>query len=1102
MRKLYASIFLLLLSITLHAQQTGSIVGNVTDPSGAAVPDANITIVNTSTQSQRIVVSNGQGEYVASALPTGQYSITVERTGFRKLERTGLTLTTANTLTVDLELQVGSAMQTVEVSAQASLLQSQSGTVSALVDSKQVVNLPLATRNFTDLVLLTPGAHQGSASNLSEGGSAYSIRGGANFSVNGTTAATNSYLIDGLYNRNQWLNTLVIVPVVDSIQEYRVLTSSFNAEYGESAGAVTLVTTKAGSNHFHGAAWEFLRNDRMNANTYFAKRSGLARPKYNRNVFGGNIGGPLWRGRTFFFADYQGIRQHTPVTTTVTIPTQAQVNMVKTGDFSGAPVTIYNPYTTTTVGGVTRRTPYLNNRLTPNLDPAAVRFISLLPAPTNNNATGNYTITPDLTLNDDQFDTRIDQNVGASDRLFFKYSYDRAKQISPGTMYPNPAANIPVGPYFSSGGNGAFGNDAFAQSGTLGFTHVFSPDVLLELHAGILRWNAEVAPLGIGYASSTAVGIPNINYSPQSGGLAAATLSGFAAMGDNSTYPEISHITTFQYDGDIIRTKGSHTIRAGLLFLRHRLNGFSAFPVRGTFDFNGQYTRLNNATAVSATALQYYALADFAIGATDGANRNILTGSFGMRTFQLAPYIQDTWRASDRLTLDYGLRWEVSAPPYEVNNHWANLDIRTGQLQVAGLNGNDRRLRDFDLKTLSPRAGLAYTLDKSKKTVLRAGFGISYVDTLAGGAQLYKNLPYYFAQNITTSVDSAPTALLSQGFSIPVAPDPNNIAAISTGSPTAWNKNTRQTSVTQYSLGIQRELRADTILDISYVGTGSRHLLANSLNLNQSRPGAGAQGPRRPYYTINPNLVNVAYRDSAGDASYNSLQIHAEKRLSGGLNFGVSYTFAKYLSDIGNVNSGGNNDVQDNACLRCNWGPTPDDLRHNLVVNHVYELPFGHGRRFVKDGVMSYLLGPWNLSGVWSLHSGSRFTVFYGTNVSNSSGGGTQRPDRIASGKLSSGQSITRWFDTSAFVAPSQFQFGNSGTGILTGPGYFNVDLTLERHIVFRERYDLNIRGESFNSFNRANFNNPGSTIGTATAGVISGTQAARILQVAVKLAF
>lgn len=1091
----------LLVSVSAMAQQTGSILGTVRDSSGAVIPNATVTLTNTSTQFTRAITSNGSGEYVGSSLPIGQYTITAEREGFQKLERAGVTLTTASSLTIDLELTVGSTSQTVEVSAQASLLQSQSGTVSSLVDSKQVVNLPLATRNFTDLVLLTPGAHQGSASNLGEGGSAYSIRGGANFSVNGTTAATNSYLIDGIYNRNQWLNTLVIVPVVDSIQEYRVLTSSYTAEFGESAGAVTLVSTKAGANQFHGAAWEFLRNDRLNANTYFAKQAGLPRPKYNRNVFGGNVGGPMFRNHTFFFGDYQGIRQHTPVTQTTTIPTQAMVNMVKTGNFSGAPVTVYNPYTTTTVNGVSTRTPYAGNNLSANLDPAAVKLVSLIPVPTNSNATNNYTITPDLLLRDNQFDVRIDQNLFSSDRLFFKYSYDNASQTSPGTMYPNPAAGINVGTYLSTGGNG-YSTQALAHSGTLGYSHVFSAKTLLDLHAAIVRWNADVAPVNVGVAAANAIGVPGINYNGLSGGLPAFTLSGFSALGDGSSYPEISHITTFQYDGNVTHTAGNHTIKAGLLFLRHRFNGFSAFPVRGTFDFNGQYTRLNNATAVSATQLQYYALADLALGATDSGNRNILTGSFGMRTFQLAPYVQDTWRATDRLTLDYGLRWEVSAPPYEVHNHWANLDTRTGLLQVAGLNGNSRRLRNFDLKTVSPRLGLAYTLDPSRRTVLRAGFGISYVDTLVGGAQLYKNLPYYFAQNITTSVDTTPTALLRNGFSTPIAPDPNNIAAISTGSPTAWDANTRQTSVTQFSLGMQRELRKDLILDVSYVGTVSHHLLVNSININQSRPGAGAQNIRRPYYVINPNLVNIGYRGSFGDANYNSLQVHAEKRLSGGLNFGVSYTYAKYLSDIGNPNGSGNNDIQDATCLRCNYGRTPDDLRHNLVVNHVYELPFGPKRRFLSHGLVSHIAGPWNVSGVWSLHSGAPFTVFYSTNVSNSAGGGTQRPNRIGSGQLSSVRSVTRWFDTSAFVAPAQYTFGNSGTGILTGPGYFNADLTLERHILFGERYDLDLRGESFNTFNRANFNNPAATVGSPTAGVISSTQAARILQVAVKLAF
>jgi hypothetical protein len=292
------------------------------------------------------------------------------------------------------------------------------------------------------------------------------------------------------------------------------------------------------------------------------------------------------------------------------------------------------------------------------------------------------------------------------------------------------------------------------------------------------------------------------------------------------------------------------------------------------------------------------------------------------------------------------------------------------------------------------------------------------------------------------------------------------------------------------------------IADISYVGTRSEHLLINSLNLNQSRPGAGGQNPRRPYYAINPNLVNVAYRTAAGDASYNSLQVHVEKRTTKGLNFGASYTYAKYLSDVGNPNGGGNGDIQDHSCIRCNWGSTPDDFRHTFVFNHVYELPFGRDRRYLSNGPLARIVGAWNLSGVWSLHSGSPFTVFYGSNVSNSAGGGTQRPDRIGSGRLASGRTTSRYFDTAAFTAPALYSFGNSGTGILTGPGYFNVDLTLERQFVVTERIKADLRGESFNTFNRANFNNPNATIGTTTAGVISSTQSPRVLQVALKVTF
>ena len=685
------------------AQDTATISGTVSDPSGASVANAQLTFVNTATQFTRVVTTNSNGEYVASSIPTGEYTITVVAPGFEKLVRSGVILTAATTLTVDLQLAVGSQTQTVSVTATTPLLQSQSAEVSALVDSQQMVSLPLVSRDFTDLVLLTPGAHVGSAANLAEGGSAYSMRGGADFSVNGAIAAGNSYLIDGVYNRSLWLNTLVIVPVVDAIQEYRVMTSNYSAQYGEAAGAVTEVETKSGSNQFHGDVWEFLRNDKLNANTFFNNLNGIARPPYRRNEFGGTIGGPIIRNKTFFFGDYQGIRLNSPQTYTSTIPTIAQRTMVETGNFAALGVPIYNPYNV--VNGV--RVQFPNNQIpTTMLDPAAVNLMKLLPTPTNGNATNNFTFNPALTQQTDQFDTRVDQNLGISDHLFFRYSYDNSTQVVPGTLPANPNSGFQTGPYMATTGTGATSTGTgtstplFNQSAVLGYTRTFSSNTVMESHFAVVRWNANITPLGLPYDTATQIGIPGININNKSGGLPSFTISGFQTLGDNSSYPEDSHITTFQLDGDVTHVQGTHTIKTGILFLRHRFNGYSAFPTRGTFDFNGQFTRQINASG-SQTAL-----ADLALGAYDSASRNVLTSTFGMRIFQVAPFVQDTWRVTDRLTLDLGFRWEVDAPPYEVHNHWANFDLNTGQLLVAGINGNGRRLRNFDYDTPAPSSNM------------------------------------------------------------------------------------------------------------------------------------------------------------------------------------------------------------------------------------------------------------------------------------------------------------------------------------------------------------------------------------------------------------
>jgi hypothetical protein len=1092
------------LASNLHAQDTATIVGTVSDQSGAFVAGAKITLVNQATQFTRTVETSATGEYVASSIPTGNYAITVVSSGFKQLKRTGVDLTAASTLTVDLQLSLGAENQTVAVFGTAPLLQAQTADVSSLVDSRQMVALPLVSRDFTDLVLLTPGAHIGSATNLAQGASGYSMRGGGDYSINGAIAGGNSYLVDGIFDRNLWLNTLVMVPIVDSIQEYRVMTSNYSAQYGEAAGAVTEVDTKSGTNAFHGDVWEFLRNNKLNANNYFNNLNGVARPGFHRNQFGGTFGGPILRNKVFFFVDYEGIRASQPQTATSTIPTLAQQQMVATGNFSSFGTTIYNPYSTTTAGGTTVRNAFPGNQIPAALlDPAAGRIIQLLPAPTNGKTANNYTFDAPSVQQTDQFDVRIDQNLRASDHLFVRYGYDKSDFVTPGIV-PSPANSpVPIGPYVSTNASGT-SEPLFNQSATLGYTKVVGANFVSDSHLGLVRWHAQITPLGQGFNTAAAVGIAGINFNQHSGGLPAFTVSGLTEIGDNSTYPEDSAITSIQLDSTATVIRGAHTLKFGVVAIRHWFNGFSAFPTRGTFDFNGQFTRqIGSSSSASA-------LADFALGAMDTGSRNSLVGTFGMRFWQLAPFFQDSWRATDRLTLNAGLRWDIDAPPYEAHNHWANLNIANGQLEVAGINGNSRRLRNFDLETFGPRLGLAYAVTSDRKTIIRSGFGLSFVYVDAGGAQLYKNLPYYVAQTITTNTNSAPTQTLSQGLPIPVTPSSTNQAALSTGSPQTWNMNLKQSLIASWSLGVQRQLTSSLMLDIAYLGTRGDRLLINSVNLNQAVPGSAATAQRRPYYNINPNLVNIPYITSWGQSKYQSLQVHLEQRLASGLTFGASYTYSAYLSDAGNPNGGGNSDYQNDQCIACNWGPMPDDYKHVLSVNHAYELPFGVGRKFVNHGPLGYVLAGWDLNGIWSAYSGGRFTAILGTNVSNQSGGGDQRPNRIGSGILPAGQrNISHWFNINDFVAPAQYTFGNSGTGILTGPGYFDADLALHRTFRITERFRLTYRSEWFNSFNHANFSNPNATIGTAPAGTISstqssngGTQSARIIQMALKLEF
>lgn len=1071
----------------------GSIAGVVFDSAGAVIVGAKVTLNNEATGFRREVRTNAQGQYVAYSLPTGPYRITAEMGGFQRLVRSGITLTAADALTVDLTLTIGDVQQTLEVTEATPLLQAQTATVSLLVSNEQVVAIPLQTRTFTSLLLLGPGATTGSSGNLNT--SPYAMRGNANITVNGSSAQNNSYFIDGMVNRNLWLSTLIMVPTVDSIQEIRVLTSNYSAEYGIAAGAITVVLTKSGTNRLRGSLYEFLRNDKLDSNSFFNNRAGVARPSFRRNEFGGTVGGPIKQDRTFFFADYQGIRVRRPLPNVSTIPTLAQRDMVATGDFSGLGANIFDPFNVTTG---TQRAPFAGNRIPlARIDPAARTVFGLLPQPTDGGATRNFVFNPPVKQRTDQFDAKLDQNLGEADRLFFKYSFDDTNLETPGVLPVGNRGNVPIGEFLSATGVGTGTTTPLRnQSGTFNYVKVFSPTLLNETRIGVMRWNQNINPLNNEFTTANAVGIPGININDKSGGLPALNITGYQTIGDGSTFPETSQMTSFQYENVLTKTTGKHTVKMGGIFVRHRFNGFSAFPTRGSFAFNGQFTRQAGA-AGAATAL-----ADYALGAYSGSNRNILVGTFGMRFWNMGAFIDDTWRVNNRLTWNVGLRYDIQAPPYEVYDRWSNFNIDTARLEIASGSGASRRLRNLDLNNFAPRTGITYMLTKDRKTVFRSGFGVSYVEAGQGGGQLYKNLPFFFSQVIATDQNAAPPALLSSGLPAPVPPDPNNIQALSSGNPNAWDYGLQSTRVMQWSGGIQRELVKDLLVDVSYVGTRTTGLLAN-INLNQSFPGAGAQQPRRPFFAVNPGLVDLGYRTNYGGAKYHAMQVRVERRLTAGISASLAYTYSKYMANAGHVNGGGNGPPQDARCTACEWGNMPEDRRQIMVFNHVWELPFGKNRKYLTEGPASWILGNWDLSGVWTASSGERFTATLAAGVSNTAGGGGDRPNRLRDGNLPSGvRTIDRWFDTTAFAAQPQFTFGNSGRGILIGPGPFTTNMNIQRNFLIGERCRLQFRTEMYNAFNNVNFGNPNSAIGNPVAGQIGDAAEARTIQLALKLYF
>jgi hypothetical protein len=1035
---------------------TGVVLGTITDATGQILQGAGVVAVNARTGAERRTTTDATGRYEIPLLPPGTYRVEAEFRGFRKAIREGIELQVDHDAVVDVTLEVGPFGQSVLVVASAPLLDVRSAGLGTVVDNRKVVELPLNGRDFFQLSTLVPGVVP------QVEGSQNAAAGGA-VSIDGAREQSNNFLLDGVDNNDQAINQIVVRPVMDAVEEFKVQTTTYAAEYGRSGGGQFNFVTKSGTNTWRSSAYEFLRNASLDARNRFDDPDAPI-PPFKRNQFGATVGGPLQRDRWFVFGNYEGQRVRKAFTRVATVPPVSWRN----GDFSGLLTGHVDPRTGLDSGQLfDPRTgmPVPDNRIAPSaMSPAGAALAAFYPLPDDPNAPGpsGATVAP-VGLNDvNQALVKVDRVAGGR-QVFARYSLANESQFNPFDPFIDPT-NVP-----------GFGSDVHTRGQNLaaGLTHVLSDRAVFELRLGFNRFTSAIIQEHQDDDVTGRLGIRGVAEGPGQTGRPGILLGILDPLSAPYNTPQDRRGTTLQAAGSVTWLRGPHSLRAGGDIRQFDLDFFLDLFARGSFTFVGLS---GNPFADLLMGVPFVSLRQNPDAVSDTR----------LRTRALTAYLQDDWKIGQHLTLNLGLRYELTQPPYEAENRFSFPDLASGTFVQAGTQGVPRAGYGWDRNDLAPRIGAAWQPFGRADTVVRGGYGVFY----DAGILNLNTLPRYNPPQF--------------GFDIVVGPRPLEDAFGSGVS--AFNQvNTIETPFKdafyhEFSISVQRELQPDLLVEAAYVGSRGRNLPI-FIDLNQGRAG----GPPFP----NPAFGPVIAASSSGRSNYDALQLRVERRFVRGFSLLGAYTLSRsrdVASSLFGVNAA-SVVPQDSANLDAEWGPSDFDTPQRLAVSTIWELPLGAGRRFLDGrGALTRVLSNWEVAAIGAFQSGRPFTVHYGPSVnfsgtSNGSNGGPgrDRPNQTGNPKVAN-PTAAEWFDPAAFT-PAVGAFGDVGRNSLRGDGLANVDVGLHRRWPFGSRF-VQVRLEVFNLFNSVHYFLPVSDLANASAGQVLRAADARQVQLGLKLQF